>query len=98
MIRTIKEIVSVEPYHLLLRFNTGELIEVDLEENLRKWSRSPDSKFRQLLNVDEFCSVRLDPESESVYWKNGIDLCPDVLYMMGQPTEEGARRMTLLAA
>lgn len=84
MIHLIKEIIQVEPYTLTLRYNTGEVVEVDLHEKLMEWSKSPDSKFKALLDEEYFKSVQLDPEAETVFWGNGIDLCPDVLFEMGK--------------
>jgi hypothetical protein len=90
MVHLIKEIQGATPYVLTLRFNTGEtIIKVDLEAKLNEWSQSPASKFRQLLDPRYFATVKLDPESEAVYWDNGIDLCPDVLYMLGKEQMNG---------
>ena len=84
MIHLVKEIREAVPFCLTLLFNTGEVVRVDLESRLREWSGSPDSKFRELLNPDYFVKVRLNSEFDSVEWDNGIDLCPDVLYEMGE--------------
>jgi len=80
MIHLIKNIKSISPYKLELEFNTGEIKTVDLEKKLNEWSKSPESKFKDLLNPDYFRKVKLDKELETIYWDNGIDLCPDVLY------------------
>lgn len=84
MIHLIKEIKHVQPFVLTLRYNTGELILVDLESKLREWSRNPDSKFRHLLDPAYFMTVKLESEFGSIAWDNGIDLCPDVLYEWGK--------------
>ena len=80
MIYLIKEIISVEPFKLKLRFNSGDIKSVDLEPKLLEWSKSPDSKFKQLLDPDYFKSVKYNAEIESVYWDNGIDLSPNFLF------------------
>jgi hypothetical protein len=99
MIHLIKEIRGVTPFILTLRFNTGETIQVNLQTKLDEWSQSPNSKFKQLLDPCYFATVRLDPESEAVYWDNGIDLCPDVLYMLGkEQRNEPLERLTTSAA
>lgn len=87
MIHLIKEIKHVQPFVLTLRYNTGELILVDLESKLREWSHNSDSKFRRLLDPAYFITVTLDSEFGSVAWDNGIDLCPDVLYEWGKPLD-----------
>ena len=84
MIHAIKEIKEVAPFYLMLRFNTGETLKVDLEDQLKQWSTSPTSKFRELLDHQYFTSVKLYREIETIYWDNGIDFCPDVLYAMGK--------------
>jgi len=82
--KSIKKICDIKPYKLTLEFNDNEVRVVDLEADFKKWSRSPQSKFRQLLNPVEFNKVKLNKEIESIYWDNGIDLCPDVLYAIGR--------------
>ena len=34
-----------------------------------------------------FASVKLNPEIETIYWDNGIDFCPDMLYAMGKKSD-----------
>jgi hypothetical protein len=89
MLHLIKDMKEAEPFFLTLCFNTGETLHVDLTEKLQEWSQSPNSKFRVLLQPEYFRSVKWDPEMETVYWENGIDLCPDVLYEIGS-RQEGA--------
>lgn len=84
MIHLIKDIKSVQPYTLKLEFKNGEIKEIDLKAKLTEWSQSPDSKFRQLLNPEYFSSVKLNEELDTIYWDNGIDLCPDVLYLLSK--------------
>lgn len=81
----VKSILEVKPYKLILKFSNGEVRSVDLENRILKRSQSPDSKYRALIDKDYFSSVKLHPEWETVYWENGIDFCPDVLYMEGEP-------------
>lgn len=80
MIRLVKEIEKVEPYRLALRFNTGEVKNIDMADKLKEWSVSADSKFRQLLDPEYFCTVKINTDLETVFWDNGIDFCPDTLY------------------
>ncbi|MGD9731570.1 MAG: DUF2442 domain-containing protein [Desulfamplus sp.] len=82
--KSIKKICSIKPYQLTLEFDDNEIKLVDLETNFKEWSKSNNSKFRELLNPLEFNKVKLNQEIESIYWDNGIDLCPDVLYSIGK--------------
>ena len=84
MLHAVREIKEVAPFYVTLRFNTGEVMKIDLEESLRQWTTSPTSLFRDLLDDQYFMSVKFDPEMETICWGNGIDLCPDVLYSMGK--------------
>ena len=81
--KSIKKICDVKPYQLTLEFDNHEIRIIDLEADFKEWSRSSGSKFRQLLNPLEFNRVKLNKEMEYIYWDNGIDLCPDVLWEKG---------------
>lgn len=80
MIHLITELIAVEPYKLTLKFNTGEIRQVDLETKLNEWATNPNSKFAQVKDPEYFKKVKLDLDFNSLVWENGIDLCPDVLY------------------
>ncbi|MBF0237951.1 MAG: DUF2442 domain-containing protein [SAR324 cluster bacterium] len=84
MLHVIKKIKQVTPFSLILLFNTGETVQVDLGNKLKEWSQSPKSKFKALLDPAYFQSVKLDNDAQTICWDNGIDLCPDVLYSMGK--------------
>lgn len=84
MIHLVKRIVDIKPYQLKLEFNTGEVLWVDLEKSIKSKSNFPNSIYKPLLDPDYFSSVKLQPEWETIYWENGLDFCPDVLYMMAK--------------
>ncbi len=84
MIRLIEEICEVKDYALKLRFNTGEVLKIDLEDQLNEWAKPEGSKYRDLLNPQYFAKVEMDNEMQSIKWSNGIDLCPDVLYSLAK--------------
>jgi len=84
MMHLIKKILDVEPYKLTLEFNTGEVKIVDLEEKIRNRSNTKGSKYAALLEPDYFKGVKLQSEWETIYWDNGLDFCPDVLYNIGK--------------
>jgi hypothetical protein len=83
----VKKILSVEPYKLTIEFRNGEIRVVDLEPKIRSRSTTPESKYRSLLNFDYFKKVKVQEEWDTIYWDNGLDFCPDVLYRMGIPLE-----------
>ena len=79
------DIEDIRPYALKLKFNTGEIMEVNLEPMLR--SKPKDNRWADLLDPDVFQSVRV--ESEAPTWLDSLDICPDVLFYMGQRQAEG---------
>lgn len=85
MIHLVEEILEVERFTLRLLFNTGEAMEIDLEEKLAEWGDSPESIFNDLRDEAFFAQARLDREAATVVWPNGADLCPDVLHSLGKP-------------
>ncbi|MCX6276505.1 MAG: DUF2442 domain-containing protein [Bacteroidetes bacterium] len=83
MLHSILNIKSVKPYTITIEFDNGEIKTINLEMKLREWSQSPESKFKYLIDPGNFIEVSVEPELHTICWKNGIDLCPDVLYAMG---------------
>ena len=48
--------------------------------------------FEPLRDEAEFARVRVDPDTGTIVWPSGADLCPDVLYsaVTGKPIVEEA--------
>ena len=76
----VKEIERVEPFKLYLKFEDGSLRLINMEEKLLEWSKDSKSIYKRLLNPDYFRQVKLNKELETIYWDNGVDFCPEVLY------------------
>lgn len=83
MIHLIKEIIQVDPFIVTVRYNTGEVLSIPFKQRLQEWATTVDSPFSQLLQEDYFTQVHLEPEAETLVWPNGLDFCPDTLYMWG---------------
>jgi hypothetical protein len=69
-------VVQVTPaahYHLKLTFSNGEVRSFNMKPYLET------GNFRELTDPAMFNSVR--PFLGSVQWQNGLDLCPDTLYL-----------------
>jgi len=94
----VKEIIRVKPYILTLKFNTGEILDVDLESKLMEWSSTEDSVYKQLLNHDYFNKVQYEADWETIYWDNGIELCADVLYEYVENTKPKQAKTEIVEA
>jgi hypothetical protein len=72
-------ILSVKPlenYTVELTFTDGLCATVDLG----KWIIGHGGVFAPLQDQNYFRRVEVDPESKTIFWPNGVDFCPDVLY------------------
>jgi hypothetical protein len=81
----LKDIVQVQPldgYRLRLRFEDGVEGSVDVAELIRFTGI-----FAPLRDHGYFLQVRVNPDLGTIYWPNGADLDPDVLYALvtGEP-------------
>ena len=77
MLHTIKKVEYVDGYKLRLHFNDKKVKIVDLEKMIKKVK----NLFLPLSDVEYFKLVKCD--GTTICWQNGVDLCPDVLYAMG---------------
>ncbi len=75
MLKDILEARPLEGYQLYLRFEDGVEGVVDLDKVV-----SFEGVFAPLRERANFERVRVHPELGTIYWPNGADLDPDVLY------------------
>lgn len=76
----LKDIVKVKPlkdFHLHLEFEDGVKGDVDIRK-LIKFK----GVFEPLKDKAIFTKVKVNPEWGTIFWPNGADLDPDVLYSM----------------
>lgn len=83
----LKDIIEVKPldnYQLYLKFEDNQEGVVALEEIIEF-----EGIFSPLQDLDYFRTVKLNPDWGTIYWDNGADLDPDVLYSLvtHQPIE-----------
>jgi len=72
-------VINVKPdrnYTLLITFNNGEEKSFDVKPYLGI------GLFKELKDESMFNSVK--PFLGSIQWANGLDLCPDTLYLEGK--------------
>lgn len=70
-------IVAVQPlaqYRVWIRFSDGIEGEVDLSDLVGK------GVFALWNDPAQFAKVSIDPQSHTLMWPGGIDICPDTLY------------------
>ncbi|NET42883.1 DUF2442 domain-containing protein [Okeania sp. SIO2B3] len=75
MLEDIIEVNHQENYLLHLKFEDGKEGIVDISQ-LIKFT----GIFAKLQDINYFKTVKLNPEWGAIYWENGADLDPDVLY------------------
>lgn len=85
----VKAVVPQADYRLKLTFTNGEVRLFDVTPYLET------GIFRELRHVGLFNSVR--PFLGSIQWKNGQDLCPDMLYERSEPMAKAAARALKVA-
>jgi hypothetical protein len=82
MLKDIVEATLLEGYRVRLRFEDGVAGDVDLSTVIRF-----EGIFALLKDPMRFRELRVHPELGTIYWPNGADLDPSVLYarVTGQP-------------
>ena len=75
MLKDIVEAIPLEGYRVRLRFEDGVAGELDLSALMRF-----EGVFAPLKDLTRFRELRVHPELGTIYWPNGADLDPAVLY------------------
>ena len=73
--KDIVEACVLEGYHVRLRFEDGVVGELDLAAVMKF-----EGVFAPLKNLDRFRELGVHPDLGTIYWPNGADLDPAVLY------------------
>ncbi len=85
MHKDITHVVPLDGLRLALTFEGGERRVVDVGTLAR-----PEGVFARLHDPSFFRAVRVNPESGTLEWPGGADLCPDVLYAASVPAAANA--------
>jgi hypothetical protein len=94
MLPRITLIESVQPYTIRTLWTTGETRDIDFHPLLQPYALRPESSLGRLLDPQIFERAKLDPEAQTIYWEDLIqmrlpdgnmipaplDFCPDVLF------------------
>lgn len=100
MLTGIKEIVDVNSFKLILRFENNEKREVDFQRIFSNETKeNPNSVFNLLKDEKIFPEVKLNEEFHTIYWENlttyidydgekkkgPLDISPEFLYENSKP-------------
>lgn len=66
----VKDVKYLSEYKLLLTFEDDSFRQVDLEQHL------DGDVFEPLKDMDNFKSVQLNSDLDTIVWKNGADMSP----------------------
>lgn len=83
----IKKVKYISDYKLKILFNDNKTKVVDLEDMVQ----SAKGVFLPLKKLDYFKKVTLDDCQLSICWPNGADICPDLLYEIGEEVKEAKK-------
>jgi hypothetical protein len=75
MLKDISSVQPLENYQLYLKFEDNQEGVVDISQLIEFTGI-----FAPLQDLAYFNQVKLNPEWGTIYWENGADLDPDVLY------------------
>lgn len=75
MLKDIVEATVLDGYHVRLRFEDGVVGELDLATFLRF-----EGVFAPLKDLNRFRELSVHPDLGTIFWPNGADLDPAVLY------------------
>ncbi len=87
----VTKVRPLDPRRLELEFADGLQAVVDLDQVIEHYH----GVFSPLLDDGYFRQVTLNQELGTIFWPNGADLCPDVLYSFasGRPILVHGRRV-----
>jgi len=76
MFPRVQHVQYLHDYVLRLTFTDGQKAELDFAGKVL----GRGGVFASLTDVGFFAQVAVDPEAHTIFWPNGVDLDPDVLY------------------
>ena len=86
----IKKVKYICDYKLKILFSDNKTKIVDFEDKLKKAK----GIFLPLKKQEYFSQVALDDCQLSICWPNGADICPDLLYEMGEEVQDPKHLIT----
>jgi len=76
MFPRVSAVRHIHNYELEISFNDGTVAVLDFSSRIV----GRGGAFRALQDIGFFAQVAVDREAGTLFWPNGVDFCPDVLY------------------
>lgn len=80
----VTNVTYLEDYKLRLAFNNGVIKDVDLSAELYG------EIFESLKDIELFKQVAVNPDTNTIEWRNGADFAPEFLYEIGKEVRKVA--------
>jgi hypothetical protein len=84
MVLRVIDVQPLEGYRLRISFNDGVVREVDFAPQLQ---HAEGTLAEPLRDLTYFRQVRVDPDSRTIVWPNGLDPDPEVLHGEYEPAQ-----------
>ncbi len=87
--RTIKNILSVKPYHITVLFDNNEMRDINFETIISKFPVLKDQKVFNAVTLDDYPTLKWDNlatirDYDGKEIKTALDFCPDTLYVLSK--------------
>lgn len=92
MFHKIKKLELLEDYRLLCRFEDGKAKVFDMKTMMAKYP-----VFLDLKENDLFKKGRIDVGGFGIVWNDDLDISAQGIYELGEPYEEGEKRISDIA-
>ncbi|MDQ7825610.1 MAG: DUF2442 domain-containing protein [Candidatus Eremiobacteraeota bacterium] len=87
MLTRVRKVKYLKEYKLLISFTDGSEKVFDMMRCIEKGG-----VFTPLRDIEYFKRVSVNPESRTIEWPNGVDICPDTLYKDGTELKSAKKK------
>ncbi|MFA5454233.1 MAG: DUF2442 domain-containing protein [Sulfurimonas sp.] len=76
----VEDAKYIDNFSLFVKFNDGKEAVIDMEDYIK--SKQENTIFAPLKELDNFKTVTLNKDIDTIVWANGADIAPERLYEM----------------
>lgn len=76
----VEDAKYIDNFSLFVKFNDGKEAVIDMENYIK--SKQENTIFAPLRELDNFKTVTLNRDIDTIVWANGADIAPERLYEM----------------